>query len=290
MEKNNQFRTSIGGQALIEGILMRGPEKQAIVVRSPEGLVTRVEELTLVKDKYPILGWPIIRGAVTFLDSMVRGVKALMFSADYYPDDENTQPSKLDQWLEAHVPAEKLQSALVWVSVLLSLGLTLLLDHWFSISPSVSGAILNVLCYAMGWKLLGRRFLAYSFISTASFSLSYKLYEQFPPLFPEIANHPLLAALVGAVFVGVGAGVCVRAGGAPGGDDALAMSVSHVTGWGVERVYLLSDLVVLLLSLTYIPARRIGFSLLTVILSGQIIGLIQKIPHKKEADKPAQTA
>ena len=80
------------------------------------------------------------------------------------------------------------------------LGLTLLLDHWFSISPSVSGAILNVLCYAMGWKLLGRRFLAYSFISTASFSLSYKLYEQFPPLFPEIANHPLLAALVGAMI------------------------------------------------------------------------------------------
>ena len=127
MEKNNQFRTSIGGQALIEGILMRGPEKQAIVVRSPEGLVTRVEELTLVKDKYPILGWPIIRGAVTFLDSMVRGVKALMFSADYYPDDENTQPSKLDKWLEEHVPAEKLQSVLVWVSVILSLGLTLLL-------------------------------------------------------------------------------------------------------------------------------------------------------------------
>ena len=128
MEKNNkQFRTSIGGQALIEGILMRGPEKQAIVVRSPEGLVTKVEELTLIKDKYPILGWPIIRGAVTFLDSMVRGLKALMFSADYYPDDENTQPSKLDQWLEAHIPAEKLQSVLVWVSVLLSLGLTLLL-------------------------------------------------------------------------------------------------------------------------------------------------------------------
>ena len=128
MEKNNkQFRTSIGGQALIEGILMRGPEKQAIVVRSPEGLVTKVEELTLIKDKYPILGWPIIRGAVTFLDSMVRGVKALMFSADYYPEDENVQPSKLDKWLEDHVPAEKLQSVLVWVSVILSLGLTLLL-------------------------------------------------------------------------------------------------------------------------------------------------------------------
>ena len=93
MEKNNkQFRTSIGGQALIEGILMRGPEKQAIVVRSPEGLVTKVEELTLIKDKYPILGWPIIRGAVTFLDSMVRGVKALMFSADYTPRTKTSSP------------------------------------------------------------------------------------------------------------------------------------------------------------------------------------------------------
>ena len=162
------------------------------------------------------------------------------------------------------------------------LGLTLLLDHWFSISPSVSGAVLNVLCYGLGWKLLGKRFLAYSFLSTASFSLSYKLYEQFPPLFPEIASYPLLAAFIGAVFVGVGAGLCVRVGGAPGGDDALAMSVSHVTGWSIEKVYLLSDLIVLLLSLSYIPVKRIGFSLLTVILSGQIIGLIQKVPKKKQ--------
>ena len=167
------------------------------------------------------------------------------------------------------------------------LGLTLLLDRWFSISPSVSGAILNVLCYGLGWKLLGKRFLAYSFLSTVSFSLSYKLYEQFPPLWPEIANYPLLAAFVGAIFVGVGAGVCVRAGGAPGGDDALAMSVSHLTGWSIERVYLLSDLIVLLLSLSYIPVPRIGFSLLTVILSGQIIGLIQKIPGKKTAERDA---
>ena len=162
------------------------------------------------------------------------------------------------------------------------LGLTLLLEHWFSISPSVSGAVLNVLCYGLGWKLLGRKFLAYSFLSTAGFSLSYKLYEQFPPLFPEIANYPLLAAFVGAIFVGVGAGLCVRVGGAPGGDDALAMSVSHVTGWSIERVYLLSDLLVLLLSLSYIPVKRIGFSLLTVILSGQLIGLIQKIPGKTQ--------
>ena len=92
---------------------MRGPEKQAIVVRAPEGLVTKVEELKLVRDKYPILGLPIIRGVVTFLDSMVKGIKALMFSADYFPDDEAAQPSKFDLWLEKHVPAEKFQSILV---------------------------------------------------------------------------------------------------------------------------------------------------------------------------------
>ena len=83
------FRTSIGGQALIEGILMRGPEKQAIVVRDQEGnLVEKVEELRLIKDRHPILGWPLIRGTVNFLSSMVNGVKALMYSADFYPEEE----------------------------------------------------------------------------------------------------------------------------------------------------------------------------------------------------------
>ena len=126
-KKKGGFRTSIGGQALIEGILMRGPEKDAIVVRSPEGLVTKVTERKFIKDKYPILGLPIIRGAATFLSSIITGVKALMFSADYFPDDESAQPGKLDQWLEKHVPAEKLQNVLVAFSVILSLGLTLVL-------------------------------------------------------------------------------------------------------------------------------------------------------------------
>ena len=90
---NGAFRTSIGGQALIEGILMRGPEKQAIVVRDKDGrLVEKVEELKLIKDRYPILGVPLIRGTVNFLAAMVSGVKALMYSADFYPDEEVSQP------------------------------------------------------------------------------------------------------------------------------------------------------------------------------------------------------
>lgn len=158
------------------------------------------------------------------------------------------------------------------------LGLTLLLENWFHISPSLSGLVLNLLCYGMGWRLLGKEFIAYSLLSAGTFSLSYGIFEQFEPLWPELYQYPMLAAVLGAVFVGVGAGLCVRMGGAPGGDDALAMSLAQLTRWPIQRWYLISDLVVLGLSLTYIPLKRIGFSLLTVILSGQIIGWVQKLP------------
>ena len=134
------FRTTIGGQALIEGILMRGPDKQAIVVRSKEGLVTKVEDRKLISERYPILGWPIIRGSAVFLTSVIQGVKALMFSADYFPDEDMGEPDKLDKWLEAHVPAEKLQSVLIAVSVILSLGLTLLL---FMILPTFLAGLID---------------------------------------------------------------------------------------------------------------------------------------------------
>ena len=93
---------------------------------------------------------------------------------------------------------------------------------------------------------------------------------------------PLAASVLGALFVGIGTGVCVRAGGATSGDDALAMSISHVTGVRIQWVYLVSDLTVLGLSLTYIPLGRIAYSLLTVVLSGQIIGLIQNFHRQKK--------
>ena len=156
------------------------------------------------------------------------------------------------------------------------LGLTLLLYHWFAISPAVSGLILNILCYAIGFSTLGRDFLFYSAVSGGGFSVFYAIFEQFDPLWPQLANMPLLAALVGAVFVGVGVGLAVRAGGAPGGDDALAMSVSKLTGLKIERVYLISDLTVLALSATYLPLKMLACSLLTVILSGRLVGVIQR--------------
>ena len=161
------------------------------------------------------------------------------------------------------------------------LGLTLLLDHLFNLSPAVSGFVLNAACYILGWRTLGKTFIGYSLIAAGGFSIGYAVCELFPPLWPGIADYPLLAAVVGALFIGIGAGVCVRIGGATCGDDALAMSLSHILKTPIERIYLVSDLMVLGLSLSYIPFRRIIFSLITVILSGQIIGWIQKIKRKE---------
>ncbi len=124
--KDCGFRTSIGGQALIEGILMRGPKKQAIVCRTAEGLVEKVDELKLLKDKYPIFGWPFIRGCVTFIDSMIKGMQALTYSAELVPLDEQ-EPDKLDQWIEKHFSAEKASKIIIGTAVVLGIALALFL-------------------------------------------------------------------------------------------------------------------------------------------------------------------
>ena len=121
------FRTSIGGQALIEGILMRGPKKQAIVCRTKGGLVEKTEELKFIKDKYPILGWPFIRGCATFLDSMVKGMQALTYSAELVPMEEQGEPDKLDQWIEKHFPEDKAQKLIIGAAVVMGVGLAVLL-------------------------------------------------------------------------------------------------------------------------------------------------------------------
>ena len=161
------------------------------------------------------------------------------------------------------------------------LGAVLLIQHWLHISPALSGFVLNAACYLLGWRTLGKTFIAYSLIAAAGFSSCYWLCEQFPPLWPGIAAYPLAAALIGALFIGIGAGICVRIGGATCGDDALAMSLSHITKVPIQWIYLISDLTVLGLSLSYIPFRKIAWSLLTVILSGQIIGWIQNITKER---------
>ena len=136
-----QFKTMIGGQALIEGIMMRGPDSQAIVVRSPkEGLVEKLDPL---KKKTGILTWPMIRGIVNFGGSMISGVKSLMWSAEKADLDDgqtNEEPSKLDQWLEKKLGSEKFMSVVVTFAVILGLGFSLLL---FFLLPMLLGNLLQ---------------------------------------------------------------------------------------------------------------------------------------------------
>lgn len=125
--KNRSFRTSIGGQALIEGILMRGPKKQAIVCRTGEGLVEKTEELKFIKDRYPILGWPLVRGCAIFLSSLVNGMQALTYSASLVPIEEQGEPDKLDKWIENHFPEDKAQKLIIGTAVVMGIALSLFL-------------------------------------------------------------------------------------------------------------------------------------------------------------------
>ena len=122
-----EFRTSIGGQALIEGILMRGPKKQAIVCRTADGLVEKTEELRFIKDRYPILGWPLIRGCAIFLSSMVKGMQALTWSTNLVPLEEQGEPDKVDKWIEEHFPEDTAQKLIIGVAVVAGVALSLFL-------------------------------------------------------------------------------------------------------------------------------------------------------------------
>ena len=131
MSDNNtkacSFRTSIGGQALIEGILMRGVDRQAIVCRTQDGLVEKTEELKYIRDRYPILGWPFIRGCAIFLSGLVNGMQALTYSASLVPLEEQGEPDKIDQWIEDHFPEEKAKKLIIGVAVIMGIALSVFL-------------------------------------------------------------------------------------------------------------------------------------------------------------------
>jgi len=164
-----QFKTMIGGQALIEGIMMRGPKKDAVVIRGKDGLTVEVSDRKLPRDG-SFKKWPFFRGVFTFFDSQVTGVKALMRSADLAPEEYSEEPSKFDIWLEKKLGNEKFQQAIIGFAVFLglamSIGIFMLLpmvissffDRWI---PNL--LVLNLvegivrLCIFMGYMILVSR-------------------------------------------------------------------------------------------------------------------------------------
>ena len=163
------------------------------------------------------------------------------------------------------------------------LGMTLLLQHWFGITPGITGFLMDATSYLLGAKLLGKAFLKNAVFASAGFSLWYNIYEHFGYVLPDLSPWPLLAALVGGSLVGVGVGLVVREGGASGGDDALALIISKLARCRIVKAYLITDITVLLLSLSYIPLRRVIYSFFTVTLSSILIDRIQRLelPRRK---------
>lgn len=154
------------------------------------------------------------------------------------------------------------------------LGMTLLLKHWFGISPGISGLCMDALCYIIGFRLLGKAFLKNAVVASCSFSLCYNIFESFGYVLPNLSHQPIIAAVIGGLFVGIGVGLVVRKGGASGGDDALALILTKLSKCKISRAYFFTDFVVLMLSLTYISIGNILCSLITVTISSFIIGRI----------------
>lgn len=170
------------------------------------------------------------------------------------------------------------------------LGMILLINRWFGISPSIISPVLDILCYALAYKYLGKDFIKVSIVSTLSLAGFFRLWEQFPPILPNLSAYPIIAAILGGIFVGVGVGLIVRQGGSSGGDDALALTISRLTKCRVSTAYLATDITVLILSLTYIPVKRIAFSLLTVFISSHLIDFIKEFGKEKPATEKTKVA
>ena len=149
-EQNNAcplHKTSVGGQALIEGIMMQGPKGAAVAVRIPDGSIeTIMKESKHIRDKIKPLGWPIIRGCVNFVESMIFGYQCLMLSAeksgleDVEADEENQ--SKLDKWLNDHLSKGVMSALGVIASVL---GVLLAFALFFYL-PTIITNFFNKLC------------------------------------------------------------------------------------------------------------------------------------------------
>ena len=158
-DKSKEFKTSIGGQALIEGIMMRGPKKLSIVVRTKDGLDEKTEDITPPKEKCVIFGFVFIRGVVNFINSMTIGMRSIMYSADKMPEEEIEEPSKFDRWLEAKLGSEKAEKIIISIAVVIgiafSVGLFFLLPTFLAglasdlieklMNRDLSGIIRNLL-------------------------------------------------------------------------------------------------------------------------------------------------
>ena len=162
------------------------------------------------------------------------------------------------------------------------LGLLLLLQHVFNISPSVTSLVIDFSLFAIGSKFFGKKFLLYSILSTTTFSSTYKIWEKIGFLDPSYTNNMLIASILAGIGVGIGVGLVVRGGGASGGDDVIALLGNKLLKLKVNHVYLVTDAIVLLMSLVYLDIKQVFFSIIAVTISGKIISILYKDSEDEE--------
>ena len=161
------------------------------------------------------------------------------------------------------------------------LGLILLLNHWFNLPIFIMAPVIDVLLYIVALRFLGLKFLKISILSTIVLAIFLRIFGSLPTILPNLSEHPLVAALLGGLFVGLGAGLVFRQGGSCGGDDAFAITLSKLTKWRISMVYIIIDGGILLLSMTYIAPSRIIFSLITAVTSSIVLDLTCSFGKRK---------
>ena len=153
------FKTMIGGQALIEGIMMMGPDKKSVVIRKPDGdLEVKTEPRRVLKERYPFVGLPFLRGMVGFCSSMYNGVTALMYSAEFFPEDEDVdkEPSKLEKWLDEKLGSEKFAAVLITLAMIMGMAFSVFL--FFLLPTALGGAVLTLFPAAPLWRISAEPF------------------------------------------------------------------------------------------------------------------------------------
>lgn len=154
-------------------------------------------------------------------------------------------------------------------------GITLILNSWFGINPAYSILFLNVPMVLIGWKLLGNKALVYTLYGTFLLSFSLWFWQEIPMEIP-IGDDLLIAALLAGLAGGAGSGLIYRAGGTTGGSDIIAQIAERKYGISLGKTLLAFDVVVLVVSLTYIDLQHMMYTLLNAFVFAQMVDFIQQ--------------
>lgn len=174
-----------------------------------------------------------------------------------------------------HIPAKITEGGV--------LGMSVFLYKIFGLSPSWVSPLLDFSCYVIGFSLIGRVFIRKAAFATLSYSAFYSIFSGIGRVLPDLSGSPLIASVLGGLCIGLGCGMVVIHGAAAGGDDALALIVERRTRLSLGKAYLFSDVVVLTLSLLYIPVTHIIWSFLTTVVSSYLVGQFEvKMPRAAE--------